>query len=58
MAPRGVNTVTLVFSLIAGLVVFLRLFSRGLLLRKAGLEDAFIVLAMVNHFAHVFFATY
>ncbi|CAI6269338.1 unnamed protein product [Periconia digitata] len=44
---RMVNTVVLVFTLFAGLVVALRLFTRGLILRKAGLEDVFITLAMV-----------
>jgi len=48
MAPNMLNTVVLVFTLIAGLVVFLRLFTRGLLLRKAGAEDAWISFAMVN----------
>ncbi|KAF2639294.1 hypothetical protein P280DRAFT_519485 [Massarina eburnea CBS 473.64] len=42
-----VNTVVLVFTLIAGLVVFLRLITRGVLMRNAGLEDVFSTLAMV-----------
>jgi hypothetical protein len=43
-----VNAVVLVFTLISGLTVFLRLFMRGVLLRKAGFEDAWIMLAMVS----------
>lgn len=42
------NTVVLVFTLLAGLVVFLRLFTRGLVLHKAGAEDAWITFAMVS----------
>jgi hypothetical protein len=51
MAQTMLNTVVLVFTLVAGLVMFLRLFTRGLLLHKAGAEDAWISLAMV--IAHV-----
>ncbi|KAJ4297853.1 hypothetical protein N0V90_005752 [Kalmusia sp. IMI 367209] len=47
MAQTMLNTVVLVFTLIAGLIVFLRLFTRGLLLRKAGAEDAWISFAMI-----------
>jgi hypothetical protein len=47
--PTGsrVATVVLVFTVIAGIVVFLRLFARTILHRVAGLEDACIVLALV-----------
>lgn len=48
MAQTMLNTVVLVFTLIAGLIVFLRLFTRGLLLHKAGAEDAWISFAMVS----------
>ncbi|KAH7090690.1 hypothetical protein FB567DRAFT_298255 [Paraphoma chrysanthemicola] len=47
-SPAGiqVNTVVLTFTLVAGLVVFLRLFTRLLLSRMAGLEDLCICIAM------------
>lgn len=48
MAQTMLNTVVLVFTLIAGLIMFLRLFTRGLVLHKAGAEDAWISLAMVS----------
>ena len=48
MAQTMLNTVVLVFTLLAGLVVFLRLFTRGLVLHKAGAEDAWITFAMVS----------
>ncbi|PVH99899.1 hypothetical protein DM02DRAFT_414617 [Periconia macrospinosa] len=44
---RMVNTVVLVFTLISGMVVALRLFTRGLMLRNLGIEDVFMTLAMV-----------
>ena len=49
-SPAGirVNTVVLTFTLVAGLVVFLRLFTRIFLVRKAPCEDACVALAMVN----------
>ncbi|KAL5414765.1 hypothetical protein PMIN04_008888 [Paraphaeosphaeria minitans] len=47
MAQTMLNTVVLVFTLMAGLVMFLRLFTRGLLIHKAGAEDAWIFLAMI-----------
>ncbi|KAK7189183.1 hypothetical protein DPSP01_005426 [Paraphaeosphaeria sporulosa] len=47
MAQTMLNTVVLVFTLMAGLIMFLRLFTRGLLLHKAGAEDAWISLAMI-----------
>ncbi|CAO2650904.1 Nn.00g092010.m01.CDS01 [Neocucurbitaria sp. VM-36] len=40
------NTIVLAFTLVAGMVVFLRLFTRLVLTRAAGFEDACIVLAM------------
>lgn len=43
-----VNAVVLIFTLVSGLIVFLRLFMRGLLLRKAGFEDVWIAIAMVR----------
>ena len=46
-----VNAVVLVFTLISGLAIFLRLFMRVVLLRKAGFEDAWIMLAMVSTIA-------
>ncbi|KAH7075445.1 hypothetical protein BKA63DRAFT_297331 [Paraphoma chrysanthemicola] len=47
-SPAGiqVNTVVLTFTLVAGLVVFLRLFTRLLLSRMVGLEDLCICIAM------------
>lgn len=47
------NTIVLVFTLIAGLIMFLRLCFRGLLLHKAGAEDAWISLAMVSVSVHL-----
>ncbi|KAF1962869.1 hypothetical protein CC80DRAFT_99403 [Byssothecium circinans] len=41
------NTVVLVFTLVAGLVVFLRLVTRGFMLRVAGFEDVYSTFAMV-----------
>jgi hypothetical protein len=52
MAQTMLNTVVLVFTLVAGLIMFLRLFTRGLLLHKAGAEDAWISLAMVSVHVH------
>jgi hypothetical protein len=48
--PDGirVNTLTLAFTLIAGTVVFLRLFTRFVLTKGAGIEDACIAIAMVS----------
>ncbi|KAH8708581.1 hypothetical protein GQ44DRAFT_627624 [Phaeosphaeriaceae sp. PMI808] len=47
--PAGtrVTTIALAFTLVAGMVVFLRLFARLLLTRVAGFEDAGMVFAMV-----------
>lgn len=45
-----INTVVLVFTLVSGLVVFLRLFTRFVLSKAAGLEDACIAIAMVSVF--------
>lgn len=49
-SPIGtqVNTVVLAFTVFAGLVVSLRLFARIILTSLFGLEDAFIIVAMVN----------
>ncbi|KAF2829910.1 hypothetical protein CC86DRAFT_367820 [Ophiobolus disseminans] len=48
-SPAGtrVTTIALAFTLVAGTVVFLRLFTRLVLTRVTGFEDACIVLAMV-----------
>ena len=48
--PAGtrVNIIVLAFTLVSGMVVFLRLFTRLAISKKAGQEDAYIVLAMVN----------
>jgi hypothetical protein len=48
--PAGtrVNIIVLAFTLVSGLVVFLRLFTRLVISKGAGLEDACIVLAMVS----------
>lgn len=48
--PAGirVNIIVLAFTLVSGLVVFLRLFTRLVISKNAGLEDACIVLAMVS----------
>jgi hypothetical protein len=50
ISPAGiqVNTIVLTFTLVAGLVVFLRLFTRLVLRKTGGLEDACIVFAMVS----------
>jgi hypothetical protein len=49
-APDGirVNTITLAFTLVAGTIVFLRLFTRFVLTKNAGYEDALIAIAMVS----------
>lgn len=48
--PAGirVNIIVLTFTLVSSLVVFLRLFTRLVISKNAGLEDACIVLAMVS----------
>lgn len=48
--PAGtrVTTISLAFTLVAGMVVFLRLFARLVLIRTCGFEDAGIVIAMVK----------
>ena len=48
--PAGirVNIIVLAFTLVSALVVFLRLFTRLVISRNAGLEDGCIVLAMVS----------
>ena len=49
-SPDGVrvNTITLAFTLLAGTIVFLRLFTRLVLTKGAGFEDALIAIAMVT----------
>ncbi|KAL6703592.1 hypothetical protein ACN47E_009537 [Coniothyrium glycines] len=49
LTPAGtrVNTIVLVFTLVTGLVVFLRLFTRLVLSKAAGFEDACILFAMM-----------
>jgi hypothetical protein len=49
-SPAGtrVTSIVLAFTLVAGTIVFLRLFTRLVLTRVAGFEDACIVLAMVS----------
>jgi hypothetical protein len=49
-SPAGtrVATIVLAFTLVSGTVVFLRLFTRLVLTKVSGFEDACIVLAMVN----------
>lgn len=49
-SPAGtrVNSIVLAFTVVAGLVVSLRMFARLLLTRVTGLEDLWIVLAMVG----------
>lgn len=42
-----VNTTVLAFTLVAGTVVFLRLFTRLILTKGAGFEDVCIAVAMV-----------
>jgi hypothetical protein len=48
-SPAGIraNTIVLAFTLVAGTVVFLRLFTRLVLTRGAGFEDVCIGFAMV-----------
>jgi hypothetical protein len=50
VSPIGsrVNTVVLAFTVVAGLVVSLRLFTRLFLTKVSGFEDVWIVLAMVG----------
>jgi hypothetical protein len=50
VSPAGtrVNTIVLAFTVVAGLVVSLRLFARVFLTKLSGLEDVWIVLAMVS----------
>jgi hypothetical protein len=50
ITPAGtrVNIIVLAFTLISGLVVFLRLFTRLVISKGAGPEDACIVFAMVS----------
>lgn len=52
-SPAGtrVNSIVLALTVVAGLVVSLRMFARLLLTRLSGLEDLWIVLAMVSHFS-------
>jgi hypothetical protein len=47
--PAGlrVNAIVLAFTLVSGMVVFLRLFTRFVISKGAGFEDVCIVLAMV-----------
>ncbi len=49
VTPAGtrVNIIVLAFTLVAGMVVFLRMFTRLFMIRKAGFEDVSILLAMV-----------
>ena len=49
--PAGVrvNTIVLAFTLVSGMIVFLRLFTRLVISRSAGLEDLCIVIAMVSN---------
>lgn len=49
-SPAGtrVNSIVLAFTVVAGLVVSLRMFARLLLTKVTGLEDLWIVLAMVS----------
>lgn len=48
-SPAGirVNTIVLAFTLVAGTVVFLRIFTRLVLTKGAGFEDVCIAFAMV-----------
>ncbi|KAF1938894.1 hypothetical protein EJ02DRAFT_270253 [Clathrospora elynae] len=51
--PAGtrVNSIVLSFTLIAGVIVFLRMFTRLVLTKRAGLEDVCIVFSMVSSIA-------
>jgi hypothetical protein len=48
--PAGlrVNTIVLAFTLVSGMTVFLRMFSRIIILKSAGFEDVCIGFAMVS----------
>jgi hypothetical protein len=48
--PAGlrVNTIVLAFTLVSGMIVFLRMFTRLVISKGAGFEDVCIVLAMVS----------
>lgn len=43
-----VNTIVLAFTLVAGMVVFLRLFAKLAVSKSSGFEDIYIVIAMVS----------
>jgi hypothetical protein len=49
--PAGlrVNTIVLAFTLVSGIIVFLRMFTRLVISKGAGFEDVCIVLAMVSN---------
>jgi hypothetical protein len=49
-----VNTIVLAFTVVAGLVVSLRLFARIILTSLFGLEDVCIVLAMVRSTVRIY----
>lgn len=53
LAGNRVNALVLTFTLISGVVVFFRLFTRIAVIRNAGLEDVCITLAMVSLFTIV-----
>lgn len=42
------NTIVLAFTLVAGMVVFVRLFTRLLLTKNASVEDVCVVFAMAS----------
>jgi hypothetical protein len=48
--PAGVrvNSIVLAFTLVAGMIVFLRMFTRFYINKRAGFEDACIGFAMVS----------
>jgi hypothetical protein len=49
--PAGlrVNTIVLAFTLVSGMVVFLRMFTRLVISKGAGFEDVCIAFAMVSN---------
>jgi hypothetical protein len=59
-SPAGhrVNILVLIFTLVAGLTVFCRLFTRTVVIRNAGSEDALIAVAMVSIELLVLFEAY
>lgn len=59
-SPAGnrVNALVLTFTLVSGIVVFFRIFTRVAVIKNAGFEDVCITLAMVSIEASVYTVRY